>query len=87
MRPVEGLLAMTVLNRKDEVKAASSFKDKDGNDIEMGLHVFFGCYFNLFRVNALMASDPQLVHDVNVVLGEVGLQLLVELVDAGHPFR
>jgi len=27
-------------------------QDKDGNDIEMGLHVFFGCYFNLFRLMA-----------------------------------
>lgn len=30
----------------------ASYKDKDGNDIEMGLHVFFGCYFNLFRLMA-----------------------------------
>lgn len=33
-----------------------SWLDKDGNHIEMGLHVFFGCYYNLFgimrRVNA-----------------------------------
>jgi len=28
VRPVEGLLAMTVLNRKDEVKAVSAFKDE-----------------------------------------------------------
>jgi DNA end-binding protein Ku len=28
VRPVEGVLAMTVLNRKDEVKAASAFKDE-----------------------------------------------------------
>ena len=28
LRPVDGLLAMTVLNRKDEVKAASAFKDE-----------------------------------------------------------
>lgn len=27
-----------------------SFKDKDGNHIEMGLHVFFGCYYNLFGI-------------------------------------
>ena len=27
-----------------------SFLDKDGNHIEMGLHVFFGCYNNLFRL-------------------------------------
>lgn len=27
-----------------------SFVDKGGNHIEMGLHVFFGCYNNLFRL-------------------------------------
>lgn len=27
-----------------------SFVDKQGNHIEMGLHVFFGCYNNLFRL-------------------------------------
>jgi len=26
----------------------ASWKDKDGNHIEMGLHVFFGCYYELF---------------------------------------
>jgi hypothetical protein len=30
----------------------ASWRDKDGNHIEMGLHVFFGCYFNLFRLMA-----------------------------------
>lgn len=30
----------------------ASYQDKDGNHIEMGLHVFFGCYFNLFRLMA-----------------------------------
>jgi len=29
------------------------------------------CYFNLFRVNALLANDPDLQHDLDVVLGEV----------------
>lgn len=28
----------------------SSWKDADGNHIEMGLHVFFGCYYNLFAL-------------------------------------
>jgi len=28
----------------------SSWLDKDGNHIEMGLHVFFGCYYNLFAL-------------------------------------
>ena len=25
-----------------------SWVDGDGNHVEMGLHVFFGCYYNLF---------------------------------------
>ena len=28
----------------------SSWVDGDGNHIEMGLHVFFGCYYNLFEL-------------------------------------
>jgi hypothetical protein len=28
----------------------SSWQDKNGNHIEMGLHVFFGCYYNLFGI-------------------------------------
>jgi zeta-carotene desaturase len=28
----------------------SSWLDKEGNHIEMGLHVFFGCYYNLFGI-------------------------------------
>ena len=28
----------------------SSWQDDDGNHIEMGLHVFFGCYYNLFGI-------------------------------------
>ena len=27
-----------------------SWVDKDGNHLEMGLHVFFGCYYNLFNL-------------------------------------
>lgn len=27
-----------------------SWTDKDGNHVEMGLHVFFGCYYNLFAL-------------------------------------
>lgn len=27
-----------------------SWVDNDGNHIEMGLHVFFGCYYNLFAL-------------------------------------
>ncbi|MEC4806046.1 MAG: 9,9'-di-cis-zeta-carotene desaturase [Jaaginema sp. PMC 1079.18] len=28
----------------------SSWTDPDGNHLEMGLHVFFGCYYNLFEL-------------------------------------
>lgn len=28
----------------------SSWKDTDGNHIEQGLHVFFGCYYNLYGI-------------------------------------
>ncbi len=27
-----------------------SWQDKNNNHIEMGLHVFFGCYYNLFGI-------------------------------------
>jgi DNA end-binding protein Ku len=41
LRPVDGILAMTVLNRKDEVKPASAFKDEIAetqvSDAEMSL--------------------------------------------------
>ena len=39
----------------------ASFKDKDGNHIEMGLHVFFGCYFNLFRLMAKCGAVENLL--------------------------
>merc|ERR1719316_2188089 len=34
----------------------SSWQDKDGNHIEMGLHVFFGCYYNLFGIMQRVGS-------------------------------
>lgn len=34
----------------------SSWTDTDGNHIEMGLHVFFGCYYNLFGVMQRVGS-------------------------------
>ncbi|RDY04757.1 Zeta-carotene desaturase, chloroplastic/chromoplastic, partial [Mucuna pruriens] len=41
-----------------------SFVDKRGNHIEMGLHVFFGCYNNLFRLmKKVGANDNLLVKD------------------------
>ncbi|KAL8159576.1 hypothetical protein V2J09_001113 [Rumex salicifolius] len=38
-----------------------SFIDKHGNHIEMGLHVFFGCYNNLFRLMKKVGSDKNLL--------------------------
>lgn len=41
-----------------------SFVDKRGNHVEMGLHVFFGCYSNLFRLmKKVGASENLLVKD------------------------
>ncbi|KAF8394403.1 hypothetical protein HHK36_020611 [Tetracentron sinense] len=38
-----------------------SFIDKRGNHIEMGLHVFFGCYNNLFRLMKKVGADKNLL--------------------------
>jgi uncharacterized protein with NAD-binding domain and iron-sulfur cluster len=55
-----------------------SFVDKKGNHIEMGLHVFFGCYSNLFRLmKKVQALHFQLV-------GKIMKQLTVLLL--GLPY-
>lgn len=38
-----------------------SFVDRRGNHIEMGLHVFFGCYNNLFRLMKKVGADKNLL--------------------------
>ncbi|CAM6095077.1 unnamed protein product [Calypogeia fissa] len=38
-----------------------SYVDKQGNHIEMGLHVFFGCYNNLFRLLTKVGADDNLL--------------------------
>ena len=38
----------------------SSWQDNDGNHIEMGLHVFFGCYYNLFGIMMRTGSFDEL---------------------------
>ncbi|KAJ3679133.1 hypothetical protein LUZ60_017144 [Juncus effusus] len=38
-----------------------SFVDKKGNHIEMGLHVFFGCYSNLFRLMKKVGAEENLL--------------------------
>jgi heterodisulfide reductase subunit B len=32
------------------------------------------CYLNLFRVNSHLAMDPELQHELDIVLGEIGLR-------------
>lgn len=42
----------------------SSWVDPDGNHVEMGLHVFFGCYYNLFALmKKVGAFDDLLLKD------------------------
>ena len=38
----------------------SSWKDPDGNHVEMGLHVFFGCYYNLFALMEKVGAGNEL---------------------------
>ncbi len=38
----------------------SSWKDRDGDWIESGLHVFFGCYEELFKLMKLVGADKHL---------------------------
>ncbi|NEQ29958.1 MAG: 9,9'-di-cis-zeta-carotene desaturase [Leptolyngbya sp. SIO4C5] len=37
-----------------------SWIDKDGNHVEMGLHVFFGCYYNLFALMERVGAGQNL---------------------------
>lgn len=37
-----------------------SWVDSDGNHIEMGLHVFFGCYYNLFELMQKVGASENL---------------------------
>jgi uncharacterized protein with NAD-binding domain and iron-sulfur cluster len=53
-----------------------SFVDKKGNHIEMGLHVFFGCYSNLFRLmKKVQALHFQLVGKIMKQLTVLSLGL------------
>jgi zeta-carotene desaturase len=56
-----------------------SFVDKKGNHIEMGLHVFFGCYNNLFRLMKKVGADNNLLvkdhtHTFVNKGGQIGVQ-------------
>lgn len=68
-----------------------SWIDKDGNHIEMGLHVFFGCYYNLFDVMAKVGSFKHLLlkdhtHQFINKGGRVG-ELDFRLGSVGAPFN
>ncbi|MGA2478616.1 MAG: Ku protein [Spirochaetia bacterium] len=62
VRPIDGVLAMTVLNRKDEVKAASAFKDEitetEATDAEKSLAE------TLIKASILKDFDFSRYHDV-----------------------
>jgi zeta-carotene desaturase len=51
-----------------------SWVDGDGNHIEMGLHVFFGCYYNLFELmRKVGATDNLLLKDhTHIFINEGG---------------
>ncbi|OAY83128.1 Zeta-carotene desaturase, chloroplastic/chromoplastic [Ananas comosus] len=57
-----------------------SFVDKRGNHIEMGLHVFFGCYNNLFRLMKKVGAEKNLLvkeHTHTFVIKAVKLANLI----------
>jgi DNA end-binding protein Ku len=62
VRPIDGVLAMTVLNRKDEVKAASAFKDEitetEATEAEKSLAE------TLIKASILKDFDYSRYHDV-----------------------
>lgn len=68
-----------------------SWLDPDGNHIEMGLHVFFGCYYNLFDVMAKVGSFKHLLlkeHTHTFVnKGRVIGQLDFRMGSVGAPFN
>ena len=68
-----------------------SWVDKDGNHIEMGLHVFFGCYYNLFGIMKRIGAFQNLrlkehTHTFINTGGEVG-ELDFRLGGIGAPFN
>ena len=73
----------------------ASFKDKDGNHIEMGLHVFFGCYFNLFRLmakcgvleNLLVKEHTHTFCNTGGDVRELDFRFIVNGMKIGAPFH
>ena len=73
----------------------ASFIDKDDNHIEMGLHVFFGCYFNLFRLmrktgavqNLLLKDHTHTFCNTGGDIRELDFRFDVNGVKIGAPFH
>lgn len=73
----------------------ASFQDKDGNHIEMGLHVFFGCYFNLFRLmakcgvleNLLLKEHTHTFCNANGDVRELDFRFFIGDTKIGAPFH
>lgn len=73
----------------------ASFTDKDGNHIEMGLHVFFGCYFNLFRLmakcgvleNLLVKDHTHTFCNLDGDVRELDFRFFVNGTKIGAPFH
>ena len=73
----------------------ASWQDNDGNHIEMGLHVFFGCYHNLFRLMAKTGALSNLLlkdHTHTFVNGggdvrELDFRLFLNDTKIGAPFH
>jgi zeta-carotene desaturase len=67
-----------------------SWVDKDGNHVEMGLHVFFGCYYNLFALmrkvgaidNLLLKEHTHTFINKDARIGELDFRFLT-----GAPFN
>ncbi len=73
----------------------ASFIDRAGNHIEMGLHVFFGCYFNLFRLmrktgavqNLLLKEHTHTFCNADGDVRELDFRFDVNGVKIGAPFH
>lgn len=68
-----------------------SWVDRAGNHIEMGLHVFFGCYYNVFDVMAKVGSFKHLLekehtHQFINTGGKIG-ELDFRMGSVGAPFN
>lgn len=68
-----------------------SWKDAEGNHVEMGLHVFFGCYYNVFEVMAKVGAFKSLLlkqhtHTFVNLGGEIG-ELDFRMGGVGAPFN